>query len=91
MTKLVHGEAEATESSGGCKERRSAAADDLSNMPTVRIRQGYNWQAKVIGVVSFIKELGLVPSNREGFMTIEQGGLKLDGEKGDGQETDDNA
>ena len=34
-----------------------------------------------IGVVTFIKELGLVPSNREGFMTIEQGGLKLDGEK----------
>ena len=34
-----------------------------------------------MGVVSFIKELGLVPSNREGFMTIEQGGLKLDSEK----------
>ena len=34
-----------------------------------------------MGVVNFIKELGLVPSNREGFMTIEQGGLKIDGEK----------
>ena len=34
-----------------------------------------------LGVVAFIKELGLVPSNREGFMTIEQGGLKIDGEK----------
>ena len=34
-----------------------------------------------MGVVNFIKELGLIPSNREGFMTIEQGGLRLDGEK----------
>ena len=34
-----------------------------------------------LGVVAFIRELGLVPSNREGFMTIEQGGLKIAGEK----------
>ena len=34
-----------------------------------------------IGVVTFIKEMKLIPSNREGFMTIEQGGLKLDGKK----------
>ena len=28
-----------------------------------------------------IKELGLVPSNGEGFRTIEQGGLSVNGEK----------
>ena len=33
------------------------------------------------GLVSLIKELGLVPSNGEGFRTIEQGGLSVNGEK----------
>lgn len=33
------------------------------------------------GLVALIKELGLVPSNGEGFRTIEQGGLSLNGEK----------
>ena len=33
------------------------------------------------GLVSLIKELGLVSSNGEGFRTIEQGGLSLNGEK----------
>jgi tyrosyl-tRNA synthetase len=33
------------------------------------------------GLVSLIKELGLVPSNGEGFRTIEQGGLSINGDK----------
>ena len=33
------------------------------------------------GLVSLIKEIGLVPSNGEGFRTIEQGGLSVNGEK----------
>ena len=34
-----------------------------------------------MGLVNLIREVGLVSSNGEGFRTIEQGGLKLDGEK----------
>ena len=34
-----------------------------------------------IGLVSLIKQAGLVPSNGEGFRTIEQGGLLMNGEK----------
>ncbi|MBQ5437243.1 MAG: tyrosine--tRNA ligase, partial [Firmicutes bacterium] len=34
-----------------------------------------------IGIVNLIKTVGLVPSNGEGFRTIEQGGLTMNGEK----------
>ena len=33
------------------------------------------------GVLTLIKELGLVPSNGEGRRTVEQGGLSINGEK----------
>ena len=39
------------------------------------------FEGEGIGVVALIKELGLVPSNREGMMTIEQGGLSINGKK----------
>ena len=34
-----------------------------------------------MGLVTLIKTVGLVPSNGEGFRTIEQGGLLMNGEK----------
>ena len=34
-----------------------------------------------MGLVSLIREIGLVPSNSEGFRTIEQGGLLVNDEK----------
>ena len=34
-----------------------------------------------MGIVTLIKEAGLVQSNSEGFRTIEQGGLMMNGEK----------
>ena len=79
VTKLVHGEEEAE------KARKAARAafsgdGDISGMPAVEFDKT-KLGGEGIGVVTFIKELGLIPSNREGFMTIEQGGLKLDGEK----------
>ena len=39
------------------------------------------FEGEGIGVVALIKELVLVPSNREGMMTIEQGGLSINGKK----------
>lgn len=79
VTKLVHGEAEAQKAQDAARNAFSGGGD-LSNMPTVEFDKA-KLEGEGLGVVSFIKELGLVPSNREGFMTIEQGGLKLDGEK----------
>ena len=79
VTKLVHGEEEATKAQEAARAAFSGKAD-LSTMPTVQFAAD-KLAGEGMGVVNFIKELGLVPSNREGFMTIEQGGLKLDGEK----------
>ena len=79
VTKLVHGEEEATKAQEAARAAFGGKAD-LSTMPTVQFAAD-KLAGEGMGVVNFIKELGLVPSNREGFMTIEQGGLKLDGEK----------
>ena len=79
VTKLVHGEEEATKAQEAARAAFGGKAD-LSTMPTVQFAAD-KLAGEGLGFVNFIKELGLVPSNREGFMTIEQGGLKIDGEK----------
>ena len=79
VTKLVHGEEEAAKAQEAARAAFGGGGD-LSNLPTVEMAAD-KLAGEGMGVVNFIKELGLVPSNREGFMTIEQGGLKIDGEK----------
>ena len=79
VTKLVHGEEEAAKAQEAARAAFGGGAD-LSSMPVTEFAAD-KLAGEGMGVVTFIKELGLVPSNREGFMTIEQGGLKLDGEK----------
>ena len=79
ITKLVHGKEEAKKALEGARAAFSGEGD-LSNIPSVKL-DGERLSGEGVGVVTFIKELGLVPSNREGFMTIEQGGLKINGER----------
>ncbi|MGI6766695.1 MAG: tyrosine--tRNA ligase [Lentihominibacter sp.] len=89
VTKLVHGEEEAVRAQNAARAAfGGGAVSGMDNLPVVEIpAAALNSKDKDgnelggLGVVAFIKELGLVPSNREGFMTIEQGGLKIDGEK----------
>lgn len=80
VTKLVHGEDEAKKAQEAARAAFSGGGTDISAMPTTPF-EAAKLTGEGMGVVNFIKELGLVPSNREGFMTIEQGGLKIDGEK----------
>ena len=80
VTKLVHGEEEAAKAQEAARAAFSGGGTDISAMPTTPF-EAAKLDGEGMGVVNFIKELGLVPSNREGFMTIEQGGLKIDGEK----------
>lgn len=80
VTKLVHGEDEAKKAQEAARAAFSGGGTDISAMPTTPF-EAVKLAGEGMGVVNFIKELGLVPSNREGFMTIEQGGLKIDGEK----------
>ena len=80
VTKLVHGEDEAKKAQEAARAAFSGGGTDISAMPTTPF-EAAKLAGEGMGVVNFIKALGLVPSNREGFMTIEQGGLKIDGEK----------
>ncbi len=79
VTKLVHGEAEAAKAQDAARAAFGGGGD-MASMPVTPFEKA-KLDGEGMGVVNFIKELGLVPSNREGFMTIEQGGLKIDGEK----------
>ena len=52
----------------------------MENVPTTEMEKS-RFEGDGVGLVSLIKELGLVPSNSEGFRTIEQGGLLVNNEK----------
>lgn len=79
VTKLVHGEAEARKAQDGA---RAAFGGDGSadNIPTTNM-EAEVFSGEGMGVVNLIKELGMVPSNSEGFRTINQGGLTVGGKK----------
>lgn len=79
VTKLVHGEEEARKAQ---EDARAAfgGGGDAANIPTTEMAAA-DFDGDGKGLVSLIKELGLVPSNGEGFRTIEQGGLSVNGEK----------
>ena len=79
VTKLVHGEEEAKKALEGAKAAFGGGGN-AANMPTTQMERA-RFEGEGLGVVNLIKELGLVPSNGEGFRTIEQGGLTVGGKK----------
>lgn len=79
VTKLVHGEEEARKAQEGARAAFGGGGD-AANIPTTEMATA-DFDGDGKGLVSLIKELGLVPSNGEGFRTIEQGGLSVNGEK----------
>jgi tyrosyl-tRNA synthetase len=79
VTKLVHGEAEAQKALDGAKAAFGGDGD-LENIPTTKL-DGALFDRDGMGIVNLIREIGLVPSNAEGFRTIQQGGLLVKGEK----------
>ena len=79
VTKLVHGEEEARKAQEGARAAFGGGGD-AANIPTTEMAAA-DFEGDGKGLVSLIKELGLVPSNGEGFRTIEQGGLSVNGEK----------
>ncbi len=79
VTKLVHGEEEAAKAQSAARAL-FAGGGDMANVPTTTVEKA-RFEGEGIGVVSLIKELKLVPSNGEGFRTIEQGGLSINDEK----------
>ncbi|SCJ49724.1 Tyrosine--tRNA ligase [uncultured Eubacterium sp.] len=79
VTKLVHGEEEAKKALEGARAAFGGGGD-AANIPTTEMAAA-DFEGEGKGLISLIKELGLVPSNGEGFRTIEQGGLSVNGEK----------
>ena len=79
VTKLVHGEEEAQKALEGARAAFGGGGN-MANMPTTQMEKA-KFEGEGIGVVTLIKELGMVPSNGEGFRTIEQGGLTVGGNK----------
>jgi tyrosyl-tRNA synthetase len=79
VTRLIHGREEAE------KAREAARAafgggGDMANVPATLFERS-RFEGEGLGAATLLKECGLVPSNGEGFRTIEQGGLMIDGEK----------
>ena len=79
VTKLVHGEEEAQKALDGAKAAFGGGGD-LENIPTTKLN-GTLFAGDGMGIVNLIREIGLVPSNAEGFRTIQQGGLLVKGVK----------
>ena len=79
VTKLVHGEEEATKAQEAARAAFGAGGAGMADVPTKVLDASVIGDG--IGLVSLIKQAGLVPSNGEGFRTIEQGGLLMNGEK----------
>lgn len=79
VTKLVHGEEEAQKAQDASKAL-FAGKGNMDDVPKTQMPAS-TFEGDGIGVVQLIKELKLVPSNAEGFRTIEQGGLSIDDEK----------
>ena len=79
VTKLVHGKEEAQKALDGARAA-FAGGGNMANIPTT-VMPAADFEGEGMGVVNLIRTLGLVPSNGEGFRTIEQGGLSVGGKK----------
>ena len=79
LTKMVHGEEEATKAQDASRALFSGAAD-LSNMPTTELDSSC-LQDGSIGILDLMVAAGLCPSKAEGRRLVQQGGVLLEGEK----------
>jgi tyrosyl-tRNA synthetase len=78
ITKIVHGEEEATKAQSSAKAL-FAGGGDLDSMPTTEIPRAE--LADGINIITLLEKLSLIPSRGEGRRLIEQGGIKINDEK----------
>ena len=78
LTKLVHGEEEATKAQESAKALFSAG--NAENMPTAELSSEDFIDGK-IDILAILQKSELVPSRAEGRRAVEQGGVSVDGEK----------
>jgi len=78
LTKLVHGEEEATRALESAKAL--FAAGNAENMPSSELTDE-DFTDGVIDILAILQKSELVPSRAEGRRAVEQGGVSVDGEK----------
>ncbi len=78
ITKIVHGEEKASDARAAARALFSGAAMEGS-IPTTEIASALINDG--IDVISILEKAGLIPSRGEGRRLIQQGGLKINGEK----------
>ena len=76
VTKLVHGEEEATKANEAAKTV-FAAGGISANMPTASVTEADAAE----GLLSMLVKIGFIPSKSEGRRLLQQGGLTVNGEK----------
>ena len=79
VTKLVHGEEEAKKAQDGARAAFGGGGS-IENMPTTKMDVA-QFEGEGYGLASLLKDLGLESSNSEAFRSIQQGGVKVGGEK----------
>ncbi|MEE1169170.1 MAG: tyrosine--tRNA ligase [Anaerovoracaceae bacterium] len=79
VTKLVHGEEEAKKAQDGARAAFGGGGS-IENMPTTKM-DAAQFEGEGYGLASLLKDLGLESSNSEAFRSIQQGGVKVGGEK----------
>ena len=79
LTKLVHGEEEATKAREVSKSLFGGGADN-ANMPTTALTDDDFTDGK-IGLLDLLVKAGLAPSKGEGRRLVQQGGISVDDEK----------
>ena len=82
VTKLVHGEEEAANAQSAAQALFGVpgAGGDMQNVPTSDLDRN-RLQEEEMGLVTLMRETGLVSSNGEGLRAISQGGVTINGEK----------
>jgi tyrosyl-tRNA synthetase len=78
LTKLVHGEEEASKAQEGA--RALFGAGNTDNMPTKALSED-DLLDGAIDILALLVKTGLVPSKSEARRAVEQGGVTVDGEK----------
>ena len=78
LTKLVHGEEEATKAQEGARALFSSG--NAENMPKAELAKE-DFQDGGIDIISVLVKSGLVPTRSEGRRAVEQGGVSVNGEK----------
>jgi len=79
LTKMIHGEEEATKAQESAKALFSQGGDN-SNMPTTTLTEE-DFVEGSIGLLDILVKTSLVPSKKEGRRLVEQGGIEINGEK----------